>query len=556
MSQPEYHKYSCHDTRGRRLLRGLYSAFIPGTGQLVAGSRKRGYILIAVSVVLLLAAVCVVLIAVKDPDQFAAWMLEPSLLLGLLIADAALLLFRLYAVIDAIWARRTRWGIVGKPGFAKAEAGSWPPQVVGGGSASPQVANGGSTAPQGVGGGTSTTPETGEAKTSRWGVWTAALGLLVLLAFTVTPHVVLGYSYLYKSYDTLTYVFVEDTTTTTAPLLTTTTWTGASTSTSSTVSTSSTTTTAPVMVNAGEDQRLTILFLGSDAGVGRSGARSDTTIVASFDLTTGRIALFSIPRNTGNAPLSEAAQEALGMKIYSNWLTGLYGSAKRHPELAPEGGDPGAVVMRDTVSLILGIPIDYYAVVDMLGFVELVDIMGGVKIYTDKKLHLSISPPTEEEETLVYDFDPGVHQLDGRAALAFARTRHDSSDYVRMGRQRCVIAALMDQTGMTELVWNFPGIMDVIKKYMRTDIPIAALQQLVKLRSSLKTTEMITVGFNYPKYANGTNSNERQQGWIPDTKLIQATVKEILEHPEEFLAKEESKEDVDDSSCWQFEVTE
>ncbi|OFW67839.1 MAG: hypothetical protein A2Y74_08565 [Actinobacteria bacterium RBG_13_63_9] len=306
------------------------------------------------------------------------------------------------------------------------------------------------------------------------------------------------------------------------------------------------------MVNSGDDQRLTILFLGSDAGVGRTGARSDTTIVASFDLNTGRIALFSIPRNTGNAPLSKEAQEALGMKTYSNWLTGLYGSAKRHPELAPEGGDPGAVVMRDTVSMILGIPIDYYAVVDMLGFVELVDIMGGVNVYFEKKVHLSISPPTEEEDTLVYNFDAGVHHLDGRAALAFARTRHDSSDYVRTGRQRCVIAALMDQTGMTELVWNFPPIMDVIKKYMRTDIPIAALQQLVKLRSDLKTTEMITLGFNYPKYAKGTNGNSQQLGWIPDTELIQATVKKILEHPEEVLAEEESEENVDDSSCWQF----
>ena len=237
------------------------------------------------------------------------------------------------------------------------------------------------------------------------------------------------------------------------------------------------------------------------------------------------------------------------MRYYSPWLTGLYGSARRHPELAPEGGDPGAIAMRDTISLILGIPIDYYAVVDMLGFVNLVDIMGGVDVYFEEPLHMSISPPTKEEETLVYDMEEGVNHLDGRMALAYARTRHDSSDYVRMGRQRCVIAALMAQTGMTELVWNFPGIMDVIKKMVRTDIPIDALQQLVKLRSSLKTDEMITMGFTPPKYTNGLNDNELQLGWILDHELIQATVKKILENPEQVLA-EAKDTGLDTGDCW------
>ena len=153
------------------------------------------------------------------------------------------------------------------------------------------------------------------------------------------------------------------------------------------------------------------------------------------------------------------------MKVWRNWLTELYNTARLHPELAPEGGDPGAVTMRDTISLILGIPIDYYAQVNMLGFVNLVDIMGGVDVYFEKPLRCSISPPTEEEETLVYKFKRGVNHLDGRMALAYSRTRIESSDYVRMGRQRCVIAALIDQTSMRELVWNFPAIMGVIQEH-------------------------------------------------------------------------------------------
>jgi LCP family protein required for cell wall assembly len=515
MSQPEYHKYTIHDTLGRRLLRGLYSALVPGTGQLAGGAKKRGFVMLGVSVALLVAVLAVVIIALRDVDQFAAWMIEPSVLVALLVIDIVLLLYRLYAVIDAMRALRTKWGAVG--GSEKTNGGA-------------------------LGG-------------SWWQLWAAAVGAVVLLAFIVTPHVVLGYSYVYKAYDTLTEVFADDTTTTVAPstttLSTTTTlWTGSSTASTETTTTIATTTTTGVPVAAGDDGRLTIMFIGSDAGVGRSGARADTTIVASFNLSTGQIALLAIPRNTGSAPVVGAAQEVLGIKTYPNLISSLYAFARLHPELDPAGVDSGAIVMRDTVSTILGIPIDYYAVVDMLGFVELVDILGGVDVNFEKKLHLSISPPTKQEETLVYDFEPGVHHLDGRAALAFARTRHDSSDYVRMGRQRCVIAAVLDQTVVTELVWNFPAIMDVFKKYVRTNIPIGALQQLLKLRSSLKTDQMITVGFTPPKYTDGLN--ERGY-WILDYKLIQETVKRILENPEAVLAEEKSDTNVDSSSCWKIE---
>ena len=114
MTESQYHKYSCQDTWGRRLLRGLYSAFVPGVGQLVAGARKRGYILLGVVVAVLVAFILVVLLAREDLDEFSAWLIEPSHLLGLLIANIVLLLFRLYSVVDAVRARRSRWSVVGK----------------------------------------------------------------------------------------------------------------------------------------------------------------------------------------------------------------------------------------------------------------------------------------------------------------------------------------------------------------------------------------------------------------------------------------------------------
>jgi LCP family protein required for cell wall assembly len=402
------------------------------------------------------------------------------------MADAVLLLFRLYAAADAVWmTRATRRD--GNPG-------------------------------------------TGSSRSPLWKAVAAAAGLLVLLGFIAFPHVWLGYQYLYKSYDVLTTVFVRRTL-------------DGDTSFSSGEPQSS--------AWAGDDQRLTILFTGCDAAYFRQGSRGDTNMVASFDLATGRIALFSIPRNTGNAPLSAAAQEVLGMRTWPKWLTELYNWAKDHPELAPAGCDPGAVTMRDTMSLILGIPIDYYAAVDMVGFVSLVDVLGGVDIYLEKPLHASSSPPTEGEPWLIYDFKAGLNHLDGRQALVFARTRIDSNDYVRMGRQRCVIAALIEQTSAKELLWCFPAIMDIVKKMVRTDVPLDSVQQLVRARSSLKTDEMITVAFQKHKYTNGTNHDPEQLGWILDYALIQSTVKDILEHPEEVLARS-GDVGLDSGDCWKM----
>ena len=104
----------------------------------------------------------------------------------------------------------------------------------------------------------------------RWTLPAAVVGLLMILGFTVIPHVWFGYEYLYKSYDFLVNTFVVETTTSTS-LATTTTEVGATGSTDSTVPASTTTTVPPATVKAGDDGQLTILFLGSDAGVGRTG---------------------------------------------------------------------------------------------------------------------------------------------------------------------------------------------------------------------------------------------------------------------------------------------
>ncbi len=490
-----------NDSYVRRFARAISSAVIPGTGQLVGGARRRGFVMLAVVLAL---AICAGVFALQGVDQIVVWTLEPSVLLALLAVDAVVLAFRIYAVVDAFRER---------PAHRQADAGRSPALRA----------------------------------------FFAGAGLGLLLLFTVAPHAVGGY-YAYVDYDLLTTVFVSNSdsqaTTTSLPLTTTSSSAaGTSTSSGSTTSIAATTTTTSAPVDAGDDERLTIMFIGTDAGYGRSGARADVIMVASFDLNTGRVALFGIPRNTGSIELSEPAAQALGMDVYLNLISSLYFDANQHPELDVTGGDAGAIVLRDAIGKILGIPVDHYAVVNMGGLVDLIEAFDGVTVNVEERLWVRLSPPTGEYEWQVYDIQPGVQHLNGLEALAFARSRTGSDDYVRMGRQRCVIAALLDQNGMGEIAWKFPTIAQVIKDSVKTDIPIDALQSLVAIRSKLKTDEMITVGFTPPHYITGRNS----MGYnILDLELVQSMVKQIIEDPEGVLATMEPDSSLDTTDCWKI----
>jgi len=518
------------DTYTRRLLRALFSSFVPGVGQVAAGARRRGFVMLGIVAAVVVAAVFVVL---RGVDQLLVWWVEPAALVAFLDVNAAVLLFRLISVVDAFQARPRRSWIQEVPAASRMAAGD------------------------------PVTGDPGAAQSaSRWRVVGTGVGLGLLLLLTIAPHAVAGY-YTYVSYDLVTTVFADndgdDETTTTAarpvtttpPPVTTPGTAGPSSTAGATSTTEPPTTTSSLPpIEWGEDERLTIMFIGTDEGYGRSGARADVIMVATVDLVDGYVALLGIPRNAGSIQLTDEAAAALGTDVYVNLISSLYFDANQHPELAPEGGNAGAEVLRDAVGTILGIPVDYYAVVNMGGLVDLVDAFGGVTVNVPERIWVRLSPPTGEYEWKVYDIQPGIRHLNGLEALAFGRSRTGSDDYHRMRRQRCIIAALLHQNGMGEIALKFPAVAQVIKENVDTDLPIDALQDLIRIRSELKTDKMITIGFVPPTYVTGRNSLGYN---ILDLELVQSTVRQIIETPEEVLATLGPGMEVDTSDCWDFE---
>jgi LCP family protein required for cell wall assembly len=462
---------------------------------LLAGVRRRGFLLLAIFVIVTLAAI---VILTRGTDAIVGWALQPKVLLVLIVVDIVVMLVRIFAVIDA-------W-LTAKAGSLKLARPSGPRMLLTG------------------------------------------VGLALILVFTVAPHAVAGY-YTLVSHRLLTTVFTENTTTTQKSTSSSGTTSGSTPSSTpgSQASNTTSSSTAGSSLNWGSDGRMTVLLIGTDAGYGRTGARADSMNVATIDIKTGRVAMFGLPRNTGSTPLGPKTSKALGMKTYPDILNSLYTAGSKHPEIAPDGGDPGAEAVMETASIILGIQIDYYVVVDMMGLVDMVDALGGIDISLKTALHITYAPLSAGEAKQSYVFNVGVNHLDGLKALAYSRDRSDSDDYVRMGRQRCVIMAMLYQNSVTSLTLHFPAIASAIEKSVRTNVPLSALADVIKLRSKVKTSNMITLGFTPPDwvsgYVNGTN--------VLDFPKVRAAVKTILTDPDAWITAHPTVATTGGASdCW------
>src|SRR5581483_7284856 len=106
--------------------------------------------------------------------------------------------------------------------------------------------------------------------------------------------------------------------------------------------------------------------------------------------------------------------------------------------------------------------IDYYILVDMFGFADIIDAMGGVKI----KIVNPIPYGTRGDV-----LQPGDRVLNGHEALWYGRSRNDSDDYTRMGRQKCLLRAVARQANPETVLLKFEKLASATKRAIATDIP-------------------------------------------------------------------------------------
>jgi LCP family protein required for cell wall assembly len=199
-----------------------------------------------------------------------------------------------------------------------------------------------------------------------------------------------------------------------------------------------------------------ILLLGGDSGPGRWGLRTDTMILVSADRASGRTSLVSIPRNLQRlqfppgSPLDDRFPDG-----FDNIANAVYPYVLTKPDLqeqyAKDGLQPEAVAISEAIGYSLGVRIDDYVLVNMQGFLELIDAVGGVTVDLDRAVPLPPALPGAKHD-IPSSVGPGPVEMDGTLALAFARSRYADSDYGRMGRQRQLLAALGEQISLSDAV--------------------------------------------------------------------------------------------------------
>lgn len=189
----------------------------------------------------------------------------------------------------------------------------------------------------------------------------------------------------------------------------------------------------------GEGQgRINILVMGLDRrpSEGDAPTRSDTMFVLTIDRATKTAGILGIPRDLWVEIPTRDGSGYYDERVNTAYITG--------ETQGYSGG--GAALAEKVVEHNLGIPIDYYVVIDFQGFVRIIDDLGGVDIYVEEEIYDPFYSRTElPGDYHPLSFLPGLQHMDGPTALDYSRTRFNSSDLDRIHRQQQVIFAAMDR---------------------------------------------------------------------------------------------------------------
>ena len=248
------------------------------------------------------------------------------------------------------------------------------------------------------------------------------------------------------------------------------------------------------------DTYMNILVLGVDDGVGGNGRQADTLLLVSIDNTNGNLRVLSIPRGTlvgvdrekGTIPIADVYRE-----------DGVKGTVR-------------------TVRDLLGVTIQYYAVVNMKALADIVNTLEGVDVYVE--LPMDYEDPAEGLEIHI---PQGYQHMNGETAKKFLRYRSgELGDIGRVQRQHRFVKAMYERILQLETLRKAPELSRILREDIQTNAEIwdtTKIMNIVKsLRKELPETVMLP----------GETASYDDKLWIPDGVKIQEKMKELFPEPE------------------------
>ncbi len=223
------------------------------------------------------------------------------------------------------------------------------------------------------------------------------------------------------------------------------------------------------------DNCFSIYISGIDSvGPPNVNSNSDVNIICTVNVKTHDVILISTPRDFF-VPLS-----------ISNGVN----------DKLTHAGAYGVDVSMDTLEMLYGINIDYYLKVNFTGFVDIIDALGGVDVYSAYDFVAYHGG---------YHYNIGINHLNGIEALGFARERYSfaQGDRQRGRNQMEVIKALISKMTSKEMITNYNSVMSAVGNSMVTNMPQEMISDLVKMQIEDMPT------WNIQTYSvNGTGSNQ------------------------------------------------
>lgn len=199
-----------------------------------------------------------------------------------------------------------------------------------------------------------------------------------------------------------------------------------------------------------------ILLIGVDARKDDFSGLSDTMIICTLDTVHKKTKMTSIMRDL----YVEYPNRSRGNKINSAHLLG------------------GPEYLVETIEQNFQLKIDYYAVVNFTGFIQLIDSLGGIEVDLpenlirplNKVITITVKQSPDLSGMGDYVTSAGKQTLTGMQTLAYARMRKGAgNDQARTDRQREVVSKVMQKLSATPF-YNYPSVLGSLIGYFKTDI--------------------------------------------------------------------------------------
>ena len=258
--------------------------------------------------------------------------------------------------------------------------------------------------------------------------------------------------------------------------------------------------TSPMGVFKQPPNQINVLLMGSDQRPYDGGFRTDVMILMTVNFDTKKINLTSFPRDL--------------YVFIPGWSMDRINTAQIRG---------GFELTALTMEYNFGVRPDHWALLNFNGFVQLIDLLGGIDVNVAQKLR------DHRDKHGIYTVRVGVNHMDGETALWYVRSRKTTSDFDRARRQQEVLQAILKKMLSLDMVKKAPKIYSTLEQNVQTDMSYKELSKFIPLASEFQHPDkfgryVIDASYVYP-WINPYNG---AAVLIPNQEMIRDLMRQAL----------------------------